>query len=254
MAMSGNMERKVARGNGVIRTKQDQTFPISEDDQKPLPSMPMFRMTTARPEDGQWSHRSTTEDSPMRLAPTFTATGLCALALTLAACDSGPDVSATNATPEEVQQQVEAAGGDGVMVSPGRWEGQMTVQEIDMPGLPPEAREQMKAQMGSGRSFTSCITEEDVKQQKAFFTGEQDDKSCKYDHFTMENGKVSALLKCDRGEEGRMEMTMNGDYAPDRYRMEMASKAEGGAPMGAMTMKMMVEAKRVGACTGDEEG
>ncbi|MCW2393812.1 MULTISPECIES: DUF3617 domain-containing protein [unclassified Sphingobium] len=173
--------------------------------------------------------------------------------LVLSGCDSGPNVSATNATPEEVQQQVAAAGGDGVMVSPGRWEGQMTVQEIEMPGLPAEARDHMKAQMGAGRSFTSCVTEEDVKEQKAFFTGEHD-KSCKYDHFTMKNGKISALLKCDGGAQGRMEMKMDGEYAPDRYRMEMASKAQGGDAAGEMTMKMTVDAKRVGACKGDEQG
>jgi len=190
----------------------------------------------------------------MRLARLSTL-GLSTLVLALAACDSGPNVSATNATPEEVQEKVDAAGGGAVMVSPGRWEGTMTVHEIDIPGMPPEAREQMKAQMGSDQSFTSCVTEEDVKQQKAFFTGATDDKSCKYDHFDMAGGKISAALKCDRGEQGRMTMTMNGDYAPDSYRMDMDSRAEGSAPMGQMTMKMTVQAERVGACRGtDDEG
>lgn len=188
----------------------------------------------------------------MRLAHSFPTLALAALVLT--ACDSGPTVSATNATPEEVQQKVEAAGGAAVMVNPGRWEGTTTMHEIDIPGMPPEAREQMKAQIGAAQNFASCVTEEDVKQQKAFFTGTHDDKSCKYDHFEMANGKVSAALKCDRGAEGRMEMTMDGSYTPDRYEMKMASKAEGGpAAAGQMTMSMSVQAKRVGVCTGAED-
>jgi hypothetical protein len=174
------------------------------------------------------------------------------LPLILAACDSGPTVSATNATPEEVQQKVAAAGGSGAMVNPGRWEGTMTMHEIEIPGMPAEAREQMKAQMGAPQTFASCVTEEDVKEQKAFFTGDNDDKSCKYDHFTMASGKVSAALTCDRGEAGRSEMTMDGSYTPDRYEMQLSSNAKGSAPMGQMSMKMTVQAKRVGACKGDE--
>lgn len=171
--------------------------------------------------------------------------------LPLAACDRGPSVTATNATPAEVQEQVEAAGGEGaVMVNPGRWEGRMTVHEIDIPNMPAAAREQMKAQMGAAQGFVSCVTEEDVRNRKAFFTGDADDKSCRYDHFTMAGGTVSARLRCDRGEAGRMAMTMNGTYSPDSYRMDMDSTAEGGSPMGAMAMKMSVEARRVGQCKG----
>lgn len=175
-----------------------------------------------------------------------------ALLLPLGACNKEPEVSATNATPAEVQKKVAEAGGTEVMVQPGRWEGAMTIHEMDMPGLPPQAKEQMKTQIGQARSFVSCVTEEDVKKQKAFFTGEEDDKSCKYDHFSLAGGKIAAAMKCDRGD-AKMTMNMTGAYTPDTYRMEMASKAEGGGPMGAMTMKMTVEGKRVGACRGTND-
>ncbi|MBN8831049.1 MAG: DUF3617 domain-containing protein [Sphingomonadales bacterium] len=174
----------------------------------------------------------------------------------LAACDSGPSVTATNATQKEVQEKVADAvgGGDAQMVEPGRWEGAMTVHEIDIPNMPAAAKEQMKQSMAGAKSFVSCVTPEDVKAQKAFFTGDEDDKSCKYDHFRLAGGKLDAALSCDRGEAGKMHMTMTGSYAPQSYRMDMASKAEGGpGHMGAMSMRMTVEAKRVGACRGDED-
>jgi hypothetical protein len=187
----------------------------------------------------------------MRL-PQITA---AALLLPLAACNKAPEVTATNATPAEVQEKIEAAGGSEVMVQPGRWEGQMTIDEMDMPNLPAEAKAQMKAQAQAGapKTFISCVTQEDVKSQKAFFTAEETDKSCKYDHYSMAGGKVAAVMNCDRGGS-KMHMEMNGTYSADNYRMTVSNKVEGGnAPMGAMSMKMTIAAKRVGACKGTQD-
>lgn len=176
-------------------------------------------------------------------------------AFLLAACDRGPSVSATNASQQEVAEKVAAAtGGDAsIMVEPGRWEGKLTMHEMDIPGLPAQAREQMKAQTAQGRSFVSCLTAEDVKSKKAFFTGDPDDKSCTYDRFNMSGGKVEAVMHCARPDEGKVTMTMNGNYAPQSYDMTMTSKAEGKGPMGQMSMKMGVAAKRVGACRGSAD-
>ncbi len=174
-----------------------------------------------------------------------------AFLLPLAACGSQPTVSATNASAAEVQEKLAAAtsGGNAITLEPGRWEGAMTMHEMDIPGIPPAVREQMKAQMGADRSFANCVTPEDVKEQKALFTGDADDKSCKYDNFTLAGGRIDATLTCNR-PEGRMTMTMAGTYSPQSYRMDMSSKTEGAGPGGVLAMKMSVEARRVGACKG----
>ena len=189
---------------------------------------------------------------PSLTAPLLAATAAI-LVLPLAACNRGPSVSATNASISEVREKVAAAtGGNGeVMIEPGRWEGTYAMHEMDMPGLPPAAKEQMKKQMGMERSFVNCVTEEDVKKQKMLYTG--DDKSCTYDHFTLGGGKIDATMACNREGAGKMEMTMTGTYSPAAYHMDMAAKAEGGGPMGGMTMKMSVDAKRVGACKGTKD-
>lgn len=174
--------------------------------------------------------------------------------LPLAACNQSPTVSATNATQGEVQEKVAAAiGKEAAMVQPGRWEGSMTMHELDLPSMPASVKAQMKARMSAARPFVSCLTEEDVKQQKAFFTGDANDKSCKYDHFSLAGGKIDAAMNCDHGDSGKMVMTMTGQYAPDSYQMDMSTKAEGSGPMAGMTMKMTVTAKRVGACTGAKD-
>lgn len=184
--------------------------------------------------------------------PTRLAALAAAFILPLAACNKAPEVSATNATPDEVRAKVAAAGGRDVMIQPGRWEGTYTMHDMDMPGMPPQVKEAMKKQMGAARSFVNCVTEEDVKKEKAFYTGDSD-KNCKYDHFTLGGGKIDAAMACDRDGQGRMSMVMNGTYSADAYHMDMSAKGEGAGPMAGMTMKMSVAAKRVSACTGAKD-
>ena len=172
----------------------------------------------------------------------------------LAACNSSPTVTATNATGSEVEAKVAAAGGAGAFMAPGRWEGAMTMAAMDMPGmekLPPEMLAKMKAKMSQPHPFTTCLTPEEAKQPKGrFFGGEE--KTCTYDHFTMGGGTIDAAMTCATGGVKRT-MTMTGTYSPDAYDMTMSSQGTGEGPMGG-SMKMSIAAKRAGECTGKEDG
>ena len=66
--------------------------------------------------------------------------------------------------------------------------------------MPPEAAAQVKQAMAKNGSheFTTCLTEEDVKQPKGkFFTGNE---QCRYDHFTMGDGQIDAAMRCPSGQ------------------------------------------------------
>ena len=182
----------------------------------------------------------------MRRVPLFAA-----FALPLAACGSGgPTVTATNASASEVAAKVAAATGGGDMISPGRWEGTMTMHDMKMPKLPPAQQAQLAGRMGASQSIISCVTEEEVKAKRGFFTGQNDaDKSCRYDHFTMAGGKIDAAMNCSRAST-KMTATMTGTYAPDHYHMDMASATDSDSPYAAMSMTMTIDAKRTGACRG----
>lgn len=172
--------------------------------------------------------------------------------LPLAACNSGPTVTATNASEAEVKAKVAEATGGADMMSPGRWEGTMTISDMKMPKLPPEMQSKMAAEMGKPRPFVSCITEEDVKAKRAFFTGDKgDDKSCTYSRFTMGGGKLDAAMTC-KNEGGDMNAQMTGTFSPDSYHMEMASNTDSKSAYSTMSMKMTVDGKRTGACRGTE--
>jgi hypothetical protein len=171
--------------------------------------------------------------------------------LALAACNSAPSVTATNASVAEVSNKVDAAVAGGQFVSPGRWETKVTILDISVPDMPPQIAQQMKAQMSKGQTHASCLTPEEAKKPRGDFFGAQ--KDCRYDHFTMAGGSIDARMICARGGQTQT-MTMKGTYSADSYRMAMTADGSGTkGPMGAMSMKMTIDAKRTGACTGKEE-
>ena len=180
---------------------------------------------------------------------------VCVLAsvLCLAACNKGPTVELRNATGNQVAAAVTRAGvmNSDSMVQPGLWRSKTTVEEMNIPGIPAEYADRVKQSMAQRRNETSnhCIKPEDVKKPKEDFFGA--DKSCKYDHFTMGGGKIDVAMVCHE-EETTQKMNVAGSYTPTSYSLETSMTGTGGAQNG-MSMKMHVDAERVGECTGKED-
>jgi Protein of unknown function (DUF3617) len=173
--------------------------------------------------------------------------------LALAACSKGPTVSATNASGEEVAAKVKAAGVGTAFVSPGHWQMAMTINEIKMPGMPPQFAEKMKAHTGAAKTFETCLTPEEAKKPgKDFFA--KGNGECSYDKFSMGDGRIDAVMQCSE-QGGKRLITMNGTYGGDAYHMALTSTgaAAGEGPMAGMSMKMEIAGKRTGECTGKEE-
>jgi len=169
----------------------------------------------------------------------------------LAACNNGPDVDMKNATPEEVAAEMRKNGGGESFVNPGKWQQTVTLLEIDAPGMPPEARQMMQKAMDQVQQHEVCLTPEQAKSPKAdFFTGK--DQNCRYEHFKWGGGKIDLKLDCQH-PNAKQVMLLTGDYDPDSYTMTMTADTAGGGAMEKMTMKMKVDAKRIGACDGSEK-
>ena len=172
---------------------------------------------------------------------------LLALPLTMiAACDSSPEVKLDNAKPSEVAAKVSEAVGDADYVRPGKWVTSITIDEINIPGMPPEFAAKMKQQKVAARDVESCLTPEQAKQPKGgMFAGI--DKSCRYERFAMKGGKIEAAMRCTQNQTVQT-MTMTGNYTPERYDMNLSSEVGGTGPQSGTTMKMKVAARRVGEC------
>ena len=92
----------------------------------------------------------------------------------------------------------------------------------------------------------------DFVEYRALFTG-SDMAGCTYDHFTMAGGKLDAKVACDR-DGMKMSATMTGAFAADSYHMDMTSNMAGAddSPYSTMLNIVSIDAKRTGACRGDE--
>ncbi len=174
--------------------------------------------------------------------------------LALAGCNSSPTVTATNASGEEVAAKVKAAQLDKQFVSPGHWDSTMTINDMSIPGMPPQFAAQMKSHMGKAKTFSSCLTPEEARKPKEDFFA-KGNGDCRYEKFSMGAGKIDAVMQCKMGGGART-MTMNGTYGPDAYRMTVASTGTGSKdnPVAGMSMNMTLDAKRSGECTGKENG
>lgn len=181
-----------------------------------------------------------------------TAVWVIASLLTLAACNKGPDVSLQNASAGEVAEKVREAAGDESFVEPGKWRTRITVLDVNIPGMPPQMAQQMKQSMRKMQehSYETCLTEADVKRPKEdFFAGRNNE--CRYDHFTMSDGKIDAVMHCAGKPSGAMTMAIKGNYSRDSYEATMAMDVSGGRE-GGMKMQSNSESHRVGQCTAEE--
>jgi hypothetical protein len=164
--------------------------------------------------------------------------------LALAACNKDPQVSLTNATPEEVANAAAAAQTNTPPLRAGQWETRVEMLKIDMPGMPPQMVEMMKKR--SATTVSSCMTEEQARKPSAETFAPNRNAKCTFRHFTMGGGKLDATMACKEGE-GAMTMTMKGDYAPEKIDYQATIDTNGAQKM---TMATRVTAHRIGECTG----
>ena len=170
----------------------------------------------------------------------------------LASCGSEPEIKMENASVGEVAQEMREAGTQSFL-NAGKWQHSITVLEMDVPGMPPQAREMMQRAYNEKQSFEHCLTPEQArKPSEEFFANAN--KNCRYDHFNWGDGKIDLKMNCD-GDGGTLTMVQTGTYEPNGYTMDVSQVIEStrrGSP-GQIRIKAKVDAKRIGQCDGTEE-
>lgn len=164
----------------------------------------------------------------------------------LAACKK-ESVVAKDESVESVAKKVQAAN---LKPTPGRWEASMKFEKMDIPNMPPQAKEAMNKQMNVTQTFASCLTPEEANQPNGSFF-QKGAENCKYEHFVMADGKIDAAMVC-KERNTQMKMTMAGNYSETQYDMHVTSQGDM-QPGMPMSVEMSIAARRTGECNGSED-
>ncbi|WP_176484589.1 DUF3617 domain-containing protein [Sphingomonas spermidinifaciens] len=158
------------------------------------------------------------------------------------------EIDVSNASVEEVAAQTKAAGAQ-MRFDPGQWRTTIEVIEAEVPGLPPQMAEVMKKQMLQKSTVSSCMTpEQAANPNEDLFAGKSG--NCRFDRFTMKDGKVDAAMTCagDGSGAGAAKILMTGTFDKTRFEMENRIEATGAGARQAMKMRSRVTGERTGDC------
>lgn len=171
--------------------------------------------------------------------------GFAGAMLSLGGCGSKEEASGPKSM-EEVKQ--EAAQLE--RPEPGQYKQTVEITRLEVPGMPKEAAEQMKAMMTASQESVICLTKEDTdKGYRDMFKDVGKGNQCSYSRFDVDGGKLDAQMDCASAQEGTATMKINGSVSPGGSDVTIDMDVKGGQqPMGNMKMTMHMTTQRVGDC------
>ena len=132
-----------------------------------------------------------------------------------------------------------AALAQGAGVQPGRWEIAITINSVEMKGVPAGIA---KIMIGKTTRVRHCITPE------AAARGPQDqlksDKSCVFTRYSMVGGRLDSAMSCRQGG-GTMTAVNTGTFTPTGFTATGRSVTSGEM---ATTMTSTSVGRRIGNC------
>lgn len=144
-------------------------------------------------------------------------------------------------------------GGGEVEMQPGRYEMTSTIEELTLPGAPPEVVEGMKE--AAQQPATACLTQEDVKNPGDKLTPRSDPgAACSENRYDWKGGKIDGRMRCDT-RSGEVTAEMSGEYRRDGFTMDVKSELPGlegeqAAQRGRISLR--TQGRRIGECDGTE--
>ena len=142
---------------------------------------------------------------------------------------------------------------ESVQPKAGRWEAEFKIVKMDMPGMPPELKGMLDAQIGKVETSVSCLTKEEAEkaEENLFRPPNTEGDECKFDKFEVADGKIEGEMKCEKGNQ-KQDMKLTGTYGPEAYSMNVV--ADGEQAGQKVSVEMEISSKRVGECDGSEKG
>lgn len=174
---------------------------------------------------------------------------LAGLALPLAACGSKEEAAEPGEPASMAEVREEAAKLERPRA--GQYRQTMEMVEVDIPGMPKEAADQMKAMMQKAQTRDFCLTAEEADKgfRDMFNDVGRDNEQCTYSRFDVSGGNLDARMDCKTPGGGTGVITLAGDVSENGSDVTMSMDVKGGnEPMGTMKMKMHMKTERLGDC------
>lgn len=167
--------------------------------------------------------------------------------MALAACGS-KDKPAEDGKPQSEEQVKQEAAKLETPVA-GEYRQKVEITRFEVPGLPKEAAEQMKAAMKATQENTICLSQADAeKGYRDMFKNVGQGNDCAYSKFDVDGGKLDAQMDC-KSPQGNSKMTLKGMVRSDGSDVTVDVETSGGpAPVNSTKMTMQVTSTRLGDC------
>lgn len=166
----------------------------------------------------------------------------------LASCsDSGKSDQDGDGSISPEEMAAEASSGPDVAMRAGEWEQTFEISDMQFPGMTPEMKSMVGNMTKSSFTVTTCLSEEDVAEPDADFFTMDDQDNCEFQEFDRSGNRMAMRMTCDAEEGGKSSISMDGEFSEDAYSLQFENLTTG-TPMGDMSMKGRMNARRLGDC------
>jgi len=170
---------------------------------------------------------------------------------------AAPDPAAGNMTGAEAGAPAvgQAASGARAM-QPGQWEMVTQVTAVEMPGAPPEAQAQLRAQQGRAQTDRRCITPAQAANPTRELVGSgPQSRNCQFSDRTFAGGVIRVRASCrpPGGGVSRAELAIEGGFTETTLEARLTVSAvgpnsSGGRGTQTIRASSTVRGRRIGEC------
>ncbi|MBC7986449.1 MAG: DUF3617 domain-containing protein, partial [Sphingomonadaceae bacterium] len=150
---------------------------------------------------------------------------------------------------EEAPNDSQQAAADVQFFMPGQWRTTSWINELDAPGLPDAAREQMLQQLNASRTTgEQCISPEDAANPQAGFFNLDQGGSCASAEPYIANGRIELAMSCTAaGLPAPTNLSIEGSYTSTEFTLNLTMTTEV-AQAGTITMRGVATGEHLGDC------
>ncbi len=181
----------------------------------------------------------------MRKVTAFSLFALSAAAL--AACGQSASDSADGgavAGKDALANAAEAA----FQMKPGKYRTMVTIDRIEIPGMPGGMGDQMKAMLSKAANHESCVSPEQAARGMEIMKEQMARGQCQFDKFEASGGKIDSAFSCKTAEGMQLRAASTGTYSDTGS--TVSAKGEMTGPGGVqMRVEQTMVTERIGDCT-----